>query len=167
MDDIENIEQVRHYPLNFDEIQKGDQWTLDEIEKITGQIRDTVSYQFAVMALKDRIFRECRDRGKHVTLAIIKGSLRVLTDEEAALYNARSFRQGFRRSMRSFVRMSKVNTNGLTDSQKGEHERNLVVYGRMLQAARSGKKEALKATAVKRDVPGLPQAAEVESEENK
>lgn len=163
MDELSNIEKVQYYPLDFDSIQKGDAWATDELERLTGKRRDTTEYQFAVMALKSRIYRELKDRGKRVTLAVVKGALRVLTDEEAALYNARTFRQGFRRSVRSFSRMSTVNQAGMTERQKADHERNLIVYGRMLQAARNGKKQALRATAVKRDVPGLPEGSDVKS----
>lgn len=149
--------ETKRYPLDFDAIAKGDQWTPDELEQITSTRRGTTQYQFACLELRMRIMRECLDRGKPVTAAMVKGSLRVLTDEEASLYNAKIFRVGQRKSARSLGRLSRVNIANLTESQKQEHERNILVFGRMLAASRRAQRGQLKLIAHARQVPGITQ----------
>lgn len=151
-----NEQDIQYFPLDFDGLQKGDNITPDRLEKLTERKRGTDGYNLAVLALRERIVRECRDRGKHFTVAVVKGTLRILTDEEAAVYNVRTFRAGFRRSGKSLRRLAKVNTEALTDPQKKEHERNLIVFGKMLQAARSAR-AAIAATPHQRTTPGLPE----------
>jgi len=154
MDDL-NEQDIQYFPLDFDSLQKGDSIAPDRLERLTNRKRGTDGYNLAVLALRERIVRECKDRGKHFTVALVKGSLRILTDEEAALYNVRTFRAGFRRSGKSLRRLSKVNTAALSDQQKADHERNLIVFGKMLQAARSAR-AAIAATPHQRTTPGLP-----------
>ena len=153
-----NEQDIQYFPLDFDALQKGDNITPDRLEKLTERKRGTDGYNLAVLALRERIVRECRDRGKHFTVAVVKGTLRILTYEEAAVYNVRTFRAGFRRSGKSLRRLAKVNTAALTDPQKKDHERNMIVFGKMLQAARSAR-AAIAAEPYKRTTPGLPEPA--------
>lgn len=155
-------QDIQYFPLDFDSLKKGDNITPDRLEQLTERKRGTDGYNLAVLALRERIVRECRDRGKHFTVAVVKGSLRVLTDEEAALYNAKTFRAGFRRSGKSLRRLTRVNTEMLSESQKKDHERNVLVFGKMLQAAQSAR-AAIAATPHKRSTPGLPEPVNGES----
>ena len=160
MDEL-NEQDIQYFPLDFDSLKKGDNITPDRLEKLTGKTRGTDGYNLAVLALRERIVRECKDRGKHFTVAVVKGTLRILTDEEAALYNVRTFRAGFRRSGKSLRRLTKVNVGQLSDQQKRDHERNLLVFGKMLQAARSAR-AAIAATPHQRMTPGLPEPGKSE-----
>lgn len=156
MDDVAE-QQIAYYPLDFDLLKKGDSISPERLEALTQKQRGTDGYNLAVLALRERIVRECRDRGRHFTVALVKGSLRVLTDEEASLYNARTFRAGFKRSSKSLRRLAKVDASQLSDGQKIDHERNLIVLGKVLQAARTARASALLALAGhQRTTPGLP-----------
>jgi hypothetical protein len=156
MDDL-NEQDIAYYPLDFETLKKGDSIPPARLEQLTEQTRGTDSYNLAVLALRERIVRECRDRGKNFTVAVVKGALRILTDEEAAVYNVRTFRAGFRRSGHSLRRLAKVNTAALSDPQKKEHERTLIVFGKMLQAARSARaRTAIELSEHRRGVPGIP-----------
>lgn len=156
MDNL-NEEDIQYFPLDFDALQKGDSISPEHLEKLTEKTRGTDAYNLAVLALRERIIRECKDREKHFTVAVVKGHLRILTDEEAAVYNMRTFRAAFRRQHRSLRMMANtVNTAALSDTQKKEHERNLIVCGKMLQAARSARAQ-IAATPHQRTTPGLPE----------
>jgi hypothetical protein len=154
MDEL-NETDIQYYPLDFDALQKGDVITVDRLEAITGKIRGTQDYQLAVLGLRERIVSECKDRDKFFTVAIVKGCLRILKDDEAAVYNSRTFKMGLRRSRKSLTRLAKVDVGNLDDLQKKSHERNLLVFGKMLQAARSAQK-SITATPHQRTLPGLP-----------
>jgi hypothetical protein len=159
------MSDVRRFPIDFDAVQKGDSWAPDVLEELTSTRRGTVSYQFACLELRARIMRECLDRGKPVTVAMVKGSLRVLTDEEAALYNVKTFKSGLRRSVRSVKRLARVNPANLNEAQRAEHERNLTLCSLMMTAARKARRERLQVTAHVRSVPGLPELPEVKPDE--
>ena len=149
--------EIQYYPLDFDALEKGQAWTPDDLERLTEKGRGTDPYRWAVLAIKDRIVRECKDRGKEFTLAVVKGCLRILTDEEAAVYNASAFRAGIRRSRRSYRRLARtVDAAKLTEGQAKDHERNLLVCGRVLVAAKAARSEALSVSVHSRSVPGLP-----------
>lgn len=151
---------IRYYPIDFDALQKGDEITTQQIEEFGRCTHEQEKqFRFAAMSLKDRIVKECRDRGKLFTVIITKMRIRILTDEEAALYNPRQFKQGFRRQVRSLRRLTEVNTSSLSEQQQKDHERNLLVFGKMLQAARSARAK-VQAVAHQRTIPGLPPAKE-------
>lgn len=154
MEDLSEAE-IRYFPIDFDSVHKGQTWTPDALERLTERTCGTDAYRLAVLALRERIVRECRDRGNYFTVAIVKACLRVLTDEEAALYNARTFRAGFRRSGKSLKRLLRVDATQLTEQQKMEHERSCLVFGKMLQAANSARAK-ISATPYERTTPGLP-----------
>lgn len=146
---------IRYFPINFDALRKGDIIPSEVIAAFCGSPRGTQCYDFTVLSLRTRIMRECRDRGMSYTLAVIKGELRILTDEEAAIYNARMCRSGFRRQYRSLKRLAQVDPTALSSEQQRDHERNLLVYGRMVQAARSARATVI-AIEHQRTIPGLP-----------
>ena len=155
MDEL-NETDIQYYPLDFDALQKGDVITIDRLEAITGKRRGTQEYQLAVLGLRERIISECKDRDKFFTVAIVKGNLRILKDDEAAIYNSRTFKMGMKRSRKSLSRLAKVDVGNLDDLQKKSHERNLIVFGKMLQAARSAQK-SITAAPHQRTLPGLPE----------
>lgn len=160
MDDL-NEPDIQYFPLDFDALEKGHCINAERLQQLTGKQRGTDEYNLAVLALRERIVRECKDRNKNFTVAMVKGALRILTDEEAAVYNVRTFRAGFRRSHSSLRRLAKVDTAALSDQQKSEHERNVIVFGKMLQAARSAR-TAIAGTPHERTTPGLPEPTKSE-----
>ena len=162
MDEL-NETDIQYFPLDFDALEKGDVITTDRLEAITGKQRGTQTFQLAVLVLRERIVNECKDRDKFFTVAFVKGNLRILTDEEAAIYNARTFKAGMKRSRKSLTRLAKVDVGKLDDLQKKSHERNLIVFGKMLQAARSAQQQGITASPHARTLPGIP--GQVESAE--
>ena len=151
-----NYQSIRYHPLDFDNLNKGDEISTEQIEEFGRcTVRDDKRFRLAAMALKTRVIRESRDRGKLFTVAIIKNRIRILTDEEAAIYNPRQFKHGFRHQLRALKRLTEVDASNLSDQQQRDHERNLLVCGKMVQAARSARAQ-IAAIAHQRSVPGLP-----------
>ena len=149
-------DSIRYFPLDYDALKKGDEISTEQIEEFGRCNReDEKHFRLAALVLKDRITKNCRERGKLFTVVILKGRIRILTDEEAAIYNPRQFRHGFRRQLRALRRLTEVNPEGLSQQQQKDHERNLLVCGKMVQAARSAR-ATINAIPHKRTTPGLP-----------
>lgn len=124
------------HPLNFDALQKGDIISAEQIESITQCQRSHRSYQLRVLALKEQIQRELRDRGRVVTIACRKDALHILTDAEAAEYNERAMGEYFRRAGRALYRKIHVDQSQLTDEERKVHQRQIEVRNRQMQALR-------------------------------
>jgi hypothetical protein len=129
--------------------------SVKELERITQTRYGTDAYNLALLVLRNRILTECKDRGNHFTVVRIKGALHVLTDEQAAVYNADTFRAGIKKMKVSFKRLGQVDQIGLSEEQKRQHERSLFVCGKVLQSVQSTRKE-LRGEAHQRTTPGLP-----------
>lgn len=149
---------VSYHPMDFAALKKGDVITPVQIAQITGQQPGTEKYALALMSLRERIMRECKKLGRPVTATCTKDSLRILTDPEAAHYNAEETRRGFRKQCRGFRRMVEVDARQLDDQQKSDLERNIIIVGKMIAAARSARSIAI--SAHKRSTPGLPAPAQ-------
>ena len=150
---------VEHFPFNYDELQKGTSISAERLEQIVGVPRTHKDYAFKVLAVKERIERELRDRGKVITIAIIRDSLELLPDEAAARYNKQQNRIGLRKVMRSHNRNMHVDVTQLTQEQREEHDKELLVTGQILSAVRSIRRKLLPQPH-ERQTPGLLESAE-------
>lgn len=151
------MDEVKYHPIDFDVLNKGDSISPAQLEEITGCQRGTTAYQLAVLQLCDRVQRELDDRDKSVTVAVKKGFLCVLTDEEASIHNARMCNRGKRAFARSHVRNMQVDVAQLSAESRKIHDRNLIVNGATLAAMKEAKRIALQSH--KRSTPGLPAPA--------
>lgn len=151
------MDEVRYHPIDFDALRKGDVITVEQLERITGYQYGTRKFDLAVLALREQITRELHDRNYPITVASENGSLKILTDEEAAAYNPQMFRHGFRKLLRAHRRLMNVDATQLNSEQREALERNIVVQGKMISAARSSRQIALQSH--KRATPGLPAPA--------
>lgn len=127
--------------MDFDKLasrlHKGDSLTCEELENITGHRRRTDGYGLAVLDLRDGLMKAFTDRGRPATVAIIKGKMKVLTDPEATTYNRKAFGNGLRKANRAHSRLGEVDTRALSGEQKQQHERAMLVTGKLLAVIRS------------------------------
>lgn len=150
---------VEHFPFNYDELQKGMSISAERLEQIVGVPRIHKDYAFKVLAVKERIERELRDRNRVVTVAIIRDCLELLTDEAAAEYNQQQAKIAIRKLGRAHFRNGHVDVTQLTQEQREQHERNLLINGQILTAIRSIRRKLLPKPH-ERQTPGLLEAAE-------
>jgi len=149
------MSETRLYPLDFNALQKGDVIPPEQIEKIYNVNREDVkAYQLKKLVLASQIERELGDRGRSVTVRGDGDSLRILTDPEAAEYNAKRFRHGLRAATRSHKRTMCVDVAHLDADQKLTHSRECVVQGKILQSIKDTKK-ALRLESHQRQTPGI------------
>jgi len=151
--------ETRNFPINFDSIQKGDSWNQDQLIEIVSAMigkpvnRESDAYRLGVLAFSQRVSDELASRGRVVTVATVKGAVKVLTDPEASIYNAAAFEAAFRRAGRSHFRGASVDVASLDDEQRKKHDNRLAIQGAMLQAAAGVRKlPPLRPTV--RNVPG-------------
>lgn len=131
---IAEVNSVAKYPLDFDNIQKGDVISREAMEQIFGftEKDDTTKWAFEVMKLRARIMEECADRGNPVTVKGESGSLRVLLDSEASDYNARGFNLCQHKMVGFHGRMLDVDCSRFTEEMKTKHDRRVCNQGKIL-----------------------------------
>jgi len=137
-------------------LEKGDVIEIERIQEITGWKCGTNEYRFALLALRDRVFQELRDRGCPATVITDSDRLQILTDTEAAEYNRRMFVKSRKAMARAFIRNTLVDVNQLTDSERREHSEDLLIQSRILLSQRRA--------ARRLPPPGLSEPAEPQAE---
>jgi hypothetical protein len=143
------------YPIQTDDLSKGSVITADELERATGVRRDSDRYRLGLLKVRDYITERFRDRGEIITVKQEGDTLRILTDAEATEYNERSAEQGLAKMGRALVRQVGVDVRNLTDAQRRDHERRLLIQSKTLQAARAGRRAALQPGRHERTTPQL------------
>lgn len=143
------------YPIDFAALEKGHVITVSEVERITGTRRTDRKYELKVLSLRESIERGLAELGKFFTLRIDQGAIRVLTDDEASLYNHKSFNRSLRGISRAHFRQVNVDVNCLDDDGKKRHMRSLEITGKVCQAI-STVKSLPSPMPHKRRTPGLP-----------
>lgn len=153
--------QAKRHPIDFEQLNKGDKIGTETIEKITGVSRnDWKRYELAVLTLKEQIEKEMAGRGTPVVIKIDAGTLLVLTDSEAVQYLNERHRILRRQITRNHGKsVNAVDVRQLTEQERLDHERGVLIRSKELQAMESVRKH-LSSPAYKRSVPGLPQPTE-------
>lgn len=150
---------MARYPIDFELLQKGQLLTAEFLENTCGQPRGTTKYEFFCMTLAQMIFNETGFTAKRSG-----DDLRILTDSEAAQYNARRVEHHVRGVFQRFDMLVSVDMANLGAGEKREYERQLLNKGRYVQALVSVKRRH-QLEAHSRTVPGLP-GAQTNSTEN-
>lgn len=151
------MNETSRWPIDYDSLNKGDIIPVERCEEITGKRQGDSRYDLALLDLKDRIQGELHDRDKFWTLRTEKGAIKVLTDAEAYTYNHAEQVRARSAQVRRFALQSAVDVDKLSPDQRKEHERNVEVDGKYLQAMQ-GVRSQLRLSANKRNVPGLQQS---------
>ena len=144
--------------IDVHHLQKGDYLSPTEIEEITGEMEGTREYQFALMQLRQEIEHGLRCLGRPATIKTEGSGLRVLTDSEAAVYNARHGDLARFKLFRAFRRNQAVDEANLSNPERQAHYRTLEVQGKYVQALKQISRQ-LSVEPVKRMTPGLKMAA--------
>ncbi len=136
------------------DLTKGSVISIEIVEDMTGATNNTIEYTFALIRLVDEIVSHLLRQGVILTICTVKGAIHILTDEEAAAYNAKAGDQAVRKLGRAFVRGQAVDKRNLDDITKVIHTRNLDIQGRMLTEINRVKEEFL-LEEHSRKTPGL------------
>lgn len=118
------------YPFDYDQLKKGDELSPEEIERITGKKPGTDEYRFAVMGLQALI----QDRTGYTAKCQSDGSLKVLTDPEAAEHNRKLFAQNLRAMANRHTLNTQVDVDNLPEDARRRHDQTLMVQSRYVSA---------------------------------
>lgn len=147
------------FPIDYDSIAKGDVIPAARIERVMNvDRRDRDAFKMAAMQLKARVVADLWRMGKKWTLSQKGDDIVVLTDAQAAEYTDRQIELDLRAMAKMLRHQLAVDVSALDDDQRSEHERNLEVNSKTLQAATSARRSTLRLTAHQRSTPGLPEA---------
>ncbi len=132
--------ETNKYPIDFDALEKGDIITNEQLEKITGHKFGSPKFAWAVIGLREKIFKNTGYTSTHNQDI----GLRNLTDTEASLYNEKDFHNKRRGMFRANQKMANVDVAKLSSTAKDLHERKLLNQSRVLSAMRSPKRFEVK-----------------------
>jgi hypothetical protein len=138
--------------INPKTLQKGDYISSTTVERITGEVYGTTAYQLALMGLQQSIEHALIRLGRRMTLKSENGGIRLLTDPEAAEYNAHQGELARHKLSRAFHRNQAVNDGNLDFDERTTHYRTLEIQGKYIQAMRRVRRE-LKVEPVRRLTP--------------
>ena len=151
---MDNEQQVNHYPLNFGALKKGDRFSVEQLAEIVHCHQGSAKFQLKVLALRGRIDDELKARGTLWTVKSDHGALVICEDSDAAITNRKRGRKAIRQFARSHARNLAVDQTKLTDDERKQHERTLLVNGSVLCAIKK-ERTKLKLSTAERKTPGL------------
>lgn len=155
---------AERYPFDYDALQKGQIIPVEMLEDITGTKKGTAEFALKVLSQKQNLETELWLRGKLWTISGegCDGGLKILTDEEASIYNAKRFEANVRGMHRSHSRLMGVDVSSLTAEQRGRHERELCNQAAKLMAIKKTKKLIMRRSAPEKppELPPPPKAEE-------
>ena len=134
---MEDLNQTTEYPIATEHLRKGDTITAETIERAFSVRRDTDAFRMAALKIREYVAKRFRDRGEVVTVTERKHDLVILTDEEASKYNHERFAINIRGAARAHSRNLGADRGMMSAEVQREHDRRLVVDGRVLGAIRS------------------------------
>lgn len=140
--------------VDVESLHKGDYLSPVEIEEITGEIEGTQEYQLALLQLRQEIENRLCFLGRPATIKTEEAGLRVLTDSEAAIYNARHGELARFKLFRALRRNQAVDETNLSAPERQAHYRTLEVQGKYVQALKQIRRQ-LSVEPVKRLTPGI------------
>jgi hypothetical protein len=108
---------------------KGDIIGKRELIPLVGCGPHDARYSLRLRRIADAMMALARKAGDPITVAQIKGDLKILTDVVASRYNADANDQGVRRIRSSNRRLGEVKTASFTDQERQQHDRRCVVAG--------------------------------------
>lgn len=142
------------FPFDYEALSKGDTITTYEIERVLSINANHPAFRLALLGLREQLLKSLAILGKHWTVTTERNCLNILTDEEASVHNARLFASKERSMKRDHWRQLNVDQSNLSDIQRDQHERTLIVQSLKLAALKQTRKEIRIALAT-RSTPGL------------
>lgn len=149
--------QTEKHPFDFDALKKGDVIYAEQIERLSNTKRSDRAYQLKLLGFREQLQRELESRGMPVTVRIDHDNLIILTDSEAAAYNAAWFNSRKRQLLTCHYRSLQIDTSALDEDERKRHERAIMSQGAQIAAMRQATRVA--STTHKRITPGVATGA--------
>lgn len=112
-----------------------------ECEQLCGYKVTEAAYALKVMQLAQEIMAVLWKEGREYTVVCEQGAVKVLTHEEATIYNARRFHGTIDTMRRCHTRLLAVDTSSFDDELRERHTKSIVRTSRILGAVQSSRAE--------------------------
>lgn len=131
------------FKVDVSSLEAGDSIEQAQCEEIIGFNRTGKMYEFSfeLMQLAEYVQSQLWKIGKELTVVSHKGSVRVLTHEEASEYNASRFDNAIKKMRKCHKRLVAVNTNGFDAETKNNHCVSIIKTSRILTAIKGTRTE--------------------------
>lgn len=129
------------YPLDIEKVTKGFVLTVDEVERINRTTRGSKEHGLGLLKLQGWMESELEGRGCCWVIKQESEGLRVLTDAEASTYQEKRRQEDVRSILRGHRKLLHVDANVLTDEERAEHNRRVLVGGYFVQALAHARKQ--------------------------
>lgn len=129
------------YPIDFDLIDYGDTVPNSVLVDYYGVPEEDENFKFKQIQFVQFIDRELRSRGKVCTICIRDGQIRILTHEEAAIYNRKKFNCHISGMAKTHEKNIHVEREYLTFNEQEKHDRTVMFQSKVLQSVLSTRAE--------------------------
>lgn len=143
------------WPFDVEALNKGDRIDVSRCEQIVGRGRLDPMYSLDLLKLAVKLAQSLRNLGNVWTVVQDQGGLKILTDEEASLYQRKRHLAGLAKATGAHEMMQHVDASQLSDAAKREHELALRAQGIRLLALQNAQKQVGQfLRAERRTLPG-------------
>ena len=112
-----------------------------ECEQLFGCKVTEAAYQLKLMQLAQEIMAALWKEGREYTVHTEQGAVKILTHEQATIYNARRFHGTIDTMRRCHTRLLAVDTSSFDDELRERHTKSIVRTSRILGAIQSSRAE--------------------------
>ena len=139
-------------------LRKGDVVRRQEIIPLIDDWDDDPNQDLLIFKWAKKLEEELDRAGKPCTVRTANRhtAVRILTDAEAARYNAGKFFSGIRRTRNAHEKKLQVDTRNLDDEQKDQHTKEILVQAQVISSQESGLRSARKELRVRPCVRTVP-----------
>lgn len=134
------MDEPDSFPIDMERAVKGAVIPQREIASIVGAKVHTAAYRVGLLSLRDEMERRIRAAGQGLTVTTHNNELNILTDADAARYNANLFDWGRKRMFKANRQLATVDTSGFDAREKADHRRTLVIQGAVIAGMSGGRK---------------------------
>lgn len=131
------------YEIDIESIEPGSVLSQSDCDQLFGFAYETnpVEWQFKLMQLSDYVERELHKANRVLTVVCEGRTVRVLTHEEASVYNQKHFDNAIKKMRKCNRRKQAVDVSTLNDDQRKSHDNGLLRQSRILQAVKQVSKD--------------------------
>lgn len=120
--------------IPLDTLKKGQFIPPEIVERVACMERSEYSFRFRMLELRQRIQDHFEANGMTVTVCCDGFGLKILTDAEAAEYNAEAFKRRLRGTFEAHRRMMGLDAAALDAGQREAYDRKIIAQGRIIQS---------------------------------
>jgi hypothetical protein len=131
------------FDISIDNVEAGSVLSQADCEALFGfsyEINPTV-YQFKLMQLSDYVEKELAKTDRILTVVCDGQTVRVLTHEQASIYNQKHFDNAIRKMRRCNRRLQAVDIRELGPDRIKQHDGGIVRQSRILQAIKTSTRD--------------------------